>query len=440
MCRAAAEAFLALDLQPPEVNMRRRSWLLASLGPLLVLSLLPAADPKKDATGITWKKTVIDKAFRSEGVAIGDVNRDGKMDILTGEVWYEAPSWKMHEIQKPGNYGDGLAGYSHTFCCWTDDINGDGWPDLIVIDFPGTPCYWLENPKGKPGHWKKHIIWHSACNETPTYVDLFGTGKRVLVMGSQPINKLAEGPQGHFALETTGNQGQMAYFTPGKDPTQLWEMHPISEASRPGKESAGTQRFSHGLGIGDVNGDGRLDVICTGGWWEQPPKVADKPWKFHPANLGEACADMYVYDLDGDGKADIVCSSAHKYGIWAFLQRPGQEGSPAFVRQDLFPKLVSETHALHCVDINGDGLKDLVTGKRWWSHGRNEPGSSSPSMLYWLEAKKSSDGLIHFVPHEIDNDSGIGTQFVVADVNGDKLLDVVTSNKKGTYLFEQVRK
>jgi hypothetical protein len=412
--------------------MRCRVWLAATLLPLAsALAALPApvpADDKKADTAITWKKTVIDKVFRSEGVAVADVNKDGKLDILTGEAWYEAPDWKMHEIRKLGDYGDGLKGYSNSFLCWAEDVNGDGFPDLIVIAFPGAPCHWFENPRGGSGHWKQHEIWHSACNETPQFVDLFGTGKRVLIMGFQP-----KGEEGKDTL------GQMAYFTPGKDPTQPWEMHPISEASAPGKEVPGTKRFSHGLGVGDVNGDGRLDVICTGGWWEQPAKVEDKPWKFHPANLGDACADMFTYDLFGDGKPAVISSSAHKFGIWAYQQRPGKEGEPTFLKHDLFPKLVSETHALHCVDINGDGLKDLVTGKRWWSHGRSEPGSDGPAALYWFEAKKGGGGLIEFTPHEIDKDSGIGTQFVVADVNGDKLLDIVTSNKKGTFLFEQVR-
>jgi hypothetical protein len=150
---------------------------------------------------------------------------------------------------------------------------------------------------------------------------------------------------------------------------------------------------------------------------------------------------MFACDLDGDGKADILSSSAHNYGIWAYLQKPGKGDDPAFVKIDLFPKLFSQSHAMHCVDINGDGLKDLVTGKRFWAHGpKHDADPGLPAVLYWFEAKKGKDGIIQFVPHQIDDDSGIGTQFWVGDFNGDKLPDIVTANKKGVFLFEQVRK
>ncbi len=472
--------------------MRIRTCLLSLAALPLGLLALPA-DTSKEQTPVAWKKSVLDRKFRAEGVTVADVNKDGKLDILTGEGWYEAPGWKYHEIQKQHDYKDGEKGYSNCFACWAEDVNKDGWPDLIVIDFPGTPCYWFENPRGEEKFWNKHVIWHSACNETPQYADLLGTGQRVLLMGWQPKGK--------------DNEGQMAYFTPGKDPTQLWERHPISEPSIParhgftaaslkalkldnvpnevmvkleglkdkpfastkdlvdavgkllsekeladnkakiqkhgtygGKPIPGTQKFSHGLGVGDVNGDGRLDVLCTAGWWEQPVRVEDKPWKFHAANLGDACADMFAFDVDGDGKADVISSSAHNYGIWWHQQKYGPMGEPTFLRRDLFPRLVSQTHALHFVDVNSDGLKDLVTGKRWWAHGpRGDADPSAPPKLFWFEARKGSDGLTSFTPHEIDDASGIGTQFWVGDINGDKLLDIAVANKKGVFLFEQVR-
>lgn len=509
---------------------------------------------------ITWKKIVIDKTFRSEGVAVADVNKDGKLDVLVGDVWYEAPDWKMHIIRADGQVvrpgwkvqlqGYNPERYSESFACWADDINKDGWPDLIVIGWPGDLCHWYENPQNKPGPWKQRLIWHSACNETPAYVDLFGKGQKVLLMGWQPKG-------------SKGNMGQMAFFTPGADPTQPWTMHPISGPSAPGKEVPGTQRFSHGLGVGDVNGDGRLDVICTGGWWEQPAKYDGQPWKFHQANLGEACADMHVHDMDGDGKNDVISSSAHQCGFWWHQQ----QASGTFIRRDLFPTpmslavlpkeaklspeeeqlfkavnnhrikeqkfsplpyhaglariaraylestdkipwtdflarekyvgrtslhvlhgatveeqlkqfvaqlqesipyatemavgrwasggkkgafvvlgnsgsflLMGQTHALHFVDLDGDGLKDLVTGRRWWAHGpKGDYAPSDPAFLYWFKAKRHQNGSTSFEPHQIDDDSGIGTQFYVGDLNGDGTPDIVISNKRGVFVFLQMR-
>ena len=415
--------------------MTRRLWLLLPL--LAAAGVVAAKDPALPAASpraVTWTKTVLDAKFRSEGVAVADVNGDGKLDVLTGEHWYEAPNWTPHEMQPPKDHGTGEGGYSRIFAAWAGDFNGDGKPDLLTIGFPGEPCYWMENPGTKGGHWRKHEVWHSACNESPAYVDLLGTGQKVLLMATQPKG-----------AKPDGNQGQMAYFTPAKgDPYALWTLHPISAPAEPGKGAPGTQRYSHGLGAGDLNGDGKLDVITTGGWWEHPASGdGTAPWAFHPASLGPDAADLFAHDCDGDGKADVLSTSAHKFGIAWFKQRAGKEGDkgdPTFTKNDLFPTLTSETHAAWFVDIDGDGQKDLVTGKRWWSHGRSEPGSSWPARIYWIKMVKEKDGLTSFTPHLIDDDSGVGTQFQVIDLNGDGLPDIVASNKKGVHVILQGRK
>jgi len=405
---------------------------------LLALVVLAAPAFAADAPAITWKKTVLDPVFHSEGCAVVDVNNDGKLDVVAGEFWYEAPNWTRHEMQTPGNYVKGDQNiYSKVFCVWAEDLNKDGFADVIIIPFPGEAAYWMENPKGKgtvdnkPTHWKKHTIWHSACNETPQYLDLLGNGKKVLLMGFQPKEPKPD-----------GRSGRMAYFTPNeKDPYAVWDMHPISEPAEKGKGKPGTERFSHGLGIGDLNGDKKLDVMTVGGWWEQPSVVDGKtPWTFHPGGVDQASSDLFAFDVDGDGKADILATSAHKYGIWWFKQREGK-GHPAFTRTDLFKDLVSETHAAHFVDIDGDGQPDLVTGKRYWSHGaKGEPGADKPAMLYWLKVTRGKDGMAKFTPMVIDDDSGVGTQFTVADLNGDKLPDIIVSNKKGVHIHIQQRK
>ena len=360
---------------------------------------------------VRFKKTVVDKTFRSEGVAIGDINHDGKTDIFAGDVWYAAPDWTMHEVRKVGAYDP--KGYSQCFQNFSFDVNGDGWIDSIIVTWPGKECFWYENPRNEPGHWKQRLVTKTAANETSLFADLLGTGRKVLICGVLP-------------------QRVMAWFSIPKNLDDPWDMHAVS-----GPNAPGTQNYSHGLGTGDVNRDGRTDIIVTEGWWEAPEDRTQSPWTWHPVKLGPKCADMIAYDVDGDGDNDIITSSAHNYGMWWHEQIKGAEGI-TFKMHEFF-KAFSQTHAVRLVDMNGDGLKDLVTGKRYFAHGGNDPGGKEPAVLYWFELKRPAKGKVQFVPHPIDDDSGVGTQFEVADFDGDSRPDIITSSKKGVHLFIQQR-
>ena len=396
-----------IQLPPTKLNDAEQSWIAAkSVSPQTlandnIMSELRASYrlPEPPASKIHFRKIVVDPEFRSEGVAVADFNADGQLDIATGNQLHLGPDWTLQPLQdSPKSFP--WMGYSDSFLCFDGDVNGDGALDLVVVGFPGQATRWMENPGPRGGPWKNHLAIEHTGNESPEYVDVDGDGKPEL-------------------LFMAGNRCAMA--RPGADPTKLWDIQLIAAANDP---SAG-----HGLGCGDINGDSITDVLIPDGWWQGPGKPTSEPWQFHPASLFGG-AQLCVADLDGDGDSDVLGSSPHGYGIaWTEQTAEGWE-------QHMIDESDSQTHAICLADINRDGLLDFVTGKRFWAHNGHDPGSYERCVLCWYQQQRV-DGTPTWIKHEIDGDSGVGLHFQIIDLNGDGLLDIVTSNKKGVLIFQQ---
>lgn len=388
---------------------------------LLFLVLLLNIFDSFSQTTPGFKKHVISNDFISEGVAVGDVNNDGKTDILAGPSWFEAPDWKRHDIDTFRTFPPKTT-YARSFLNHCMDINQDGWADLIVMDFPGLSADWFENPRNKGGYWKKHRLYDYVGNESPAFVDVDGDGRDDIICADSKTNQM-------IWLRSPTTKGDTK-----------WTRFPIGE-----RNVAGTDIQGHGLGYGDINGDGRKDVFTKDGWWEGPADVTQAGWRFHAADIGEDCSQMHVIDVNADSLPDVVSASAHRYGIWWHPQILGS-GYRYFDHYTISFS-TSQTHATAMADINGDGNPDLVTGKRYFAHLERlqpsnkttiDPGTYEKPVVYWFELTPGKKP--YWIEHEIDNDSGVGINIIAKDINGDGKPDIVIANKRGILFFENKMK
>jgi hypothetical protein len=375
-----------------------------------------AVTAQKRSRDIRFNMRMIDPGY-CESVAVADFNNDGKLDIVSGEQWFEAPSWTAHKIRDIGF----TSGYVDNFSDLAVDVDGDGYTDVVQIAYFARRIVWLKNPgkSGKP--WAETEIESIGPTEFAFLVDLNNDGKALEILPQ--FTGAANAPLLWYELQD-----------------RKWVKHIVS-----------SQSYGHGIGVGDLNGDGRNDILTAKGWLEAPTDPrAPGEWPFHATDWSlPAAAEfgfMHVLDVNQDGRRDVVTTIAHANGVlWIEQQAEGKWMSRTF------DNTWSQSHTSALADINGDGRVDLITGKRY--HARNAAQDASerePLGLYWYEFVTNpppsaspappQPSSVAWIRHIIDygGRAGTGLQMVAVDIDRDGDLDVITGGKTGVFLAENL--
>ena len=351
--------------------------------------------------------------------AAADINHDGVLDVISGPFYFLGPDYTTRREFTTSRTYSPSSQFSQAMVNFAYDFTGDGWPDILLVD--QRPIYLYVNPHGEPRRWDRYNVVPQASTEIELLKDIDGDGKPEVLFGGD---------------------GALEYAKPDPaNPTAPWIVTQVSE-------KGGVN--AHGMGVGDINGDGRMDIVAARGWWEQPPKGSPPgPWKFHPAEFGSGGAEMGVYDVNGDGLNDVVTGiAAHGWGLAWFEQKRDGQGNISFVRHDIMGDFstqnagnvtFSELHAMTFADLDGDGIPDIIVGKRGWSHLESylDPDPNGPAVLYWYRTVRNpkAPGGAEFVPELIHNRSGVGSHLQAVDLNHDGAIDIITSTNRGTFIF-----
>ncbi len=355
---------------------------------------------------VIFRKRLLDDV-KYEAAAVFDVNNDGNPDIVCGEFWYEGPEFrvkhKICDLVFDGNY-------HHDFCDYGMDVDGDGLTDIITGSWWGEGVQWRKNP-GREELWETRLITPCSNIETIRFCDIDGCGVPEIFPNTP------NEPQFFLKLLVDENGKGTGQFT---------------------KTVIGAEISGHGLGFGDLNGDGRMDVILKDGWLEQPENLNDTPWTFHREfDLGSASIPVLAFDVTGNGLMDLIVGQAHAYGLAWWEQKKDTIGNRIWEKH-VIDAAASQFHDLQLADVDGDGQMELITGKRYMAHNGSDPGEYDPLGLYWFKMEKG-----RFIRHIIDHGeagkaSGCGIYFWVQDLTGNGFPDIVAPGKEGLYLFENM--
>ncbi len=377
---------------------------------VVLLSLCCALQVEaQDARQVTFKMHRIG-AFRGEALGVADFDNDGKLDVVAGDFLYIAPDWKSIKIRTiQGDIDEEGKGYNWDFMNAPLDVDGDGLLDVVSCSWHGKRIEWYRNPGAGRGDWAVATVFENGNYECGDMYDIDGDG-----LANEILPHSAHTAWYEVGQLSDGKRGLVRHLI--DDKTHAW-----------------------GGGVGDVNGDGRNDILRPGGWYEAPADPRSGEWKEHPWAMGsieEGAIDhtpqMLVYDVNADGRNDIVTSSAHKHGIFWYEQQA--DGSWT---QHVIDQSWTQAHSLTLADLDQDGDLDLSTGKRFMAHNGGDPDAYGKVGVYWYELDQKP--AVKWTKHVISLDEGIGSgmSIPVVDLDGDGDLDIVVTGKwAGPVWFE----
>lgn len=370
-----------------------------------------------------------------------DVNRDGQLDIVSGGWWYAAPRWERHKLRDVERIGTRFDDYSNLPL----DVDRDGDLDLVSVNYRSKSIYWVRNPAtpapkagDRNGEGNRDLEWQRVEIDTPGPSE---TGRLVDLDGDGQLDILPNGT-------TFSAWYSLAPLTPGANEPQ-WQRHELPS------ELAG-----HGIGAGDINGDGRIDLVTPNGWAEAPEDRRKGRWLWH-ADFQlprDGSVPILCHDVDGDGDTDLIWGRGHNVGNYWTEQRSGKPQPPAAITA---AKEVDDatmlalvgggawvTHAIDTswscchapmlADLDGDGEVELVAGKRYQGHEGRDPGENEPLVVFSYQFDKATRTWRQRTVSRHPR-CGLDLDPKCVDIDADGDLDILAPARSGLMLLENLR-
>ncbi len=413
--------------------MNHLSSVIACCLSLIVLSSIVSAQAHRG-----FKAHVLNAESEFSAATAIDMNQDGRLDIVSGAWWYAAPDWTRHTFREVEQIRGRFDDYSNLPL----DVDNDGDLDIVSVNYRSKSLYWCRNPGVQATNptdqslWEKIVIDEPGTSETGRLADINGDGR---------LDVLPSGTSfaAWYEVKSSAAVGS-------SDPE--WRRHNLPE-----------ELIGHGVGAGDINGDGRMDVVGPNGWAEAPQDLEQGRWLWHADfQLARDCGlPILCHDVDSDGDLDLIWARGHDIGLYWTEQVGEKQSSISTSTTDgreldrallerVLPSIEqthwithaidtswSSGHTLMLADINSDGQDDLVAGKRFMGHDGKDPGENDPLSIQWYDFQAASKTWrSHWISYggtcAIDLDS------TCADLDGDGDIDILAPSRSGLHWLENL--